>query len=789
MKVVRALCKMDKYKLLGVAGEGQYGTVYRAQLKGSKQLVAIKKFKGREDDATHREIELLQQLKHPNIVSLREKFRVQGKLHIVFEYVPQDMLAVLGSFPAGIPQEAVKSYIRQLCRALVVCHARNICHRDVKPENLLVAGKPGVYDPDEANLKLCDFGVARFIHPGDKNLTGYVSTRWYRAPELLTSNTYQSSKRSRGLVRRRVQARYRNYSPSVDIWAVGCVMAELLTARPLFPGSSAADQLDLIRKYGGIGVGANPNGRSILRERMKGKVCAAGFDFMCRVLNMTPSQRPTARESLEHEYLQDPEERRRAAKKAERSSKGTSKATPDGEIEEDIVEDVAGEAGGINTTTESPKVVGDDDGSGSEDDFEDEDDDFEEDLSDEETHVAAPLSPKKRVHETSAKKISSEKRKKTKKSSTNDEKSSLTSSSREKNAKPRVPKSKPKVKPTSNKASKMTTRRKKDDSGESSADTSGYSSSRSRNVRKETSEILPALVHKTRDKTKMDPPNVKDDTVASFARKHTKSATNGRSSTDRHRHTADHQRTDYVDDSKPTTKSIATVDGTAEGERTRYPHIEASDTQRSNGRPAVLEVSSRSERNRRKHRSYRNKYARSKQQRRDYEEKKAARKAKRAAQRQKMQAMYDYNGRRILSKEEREARDKRRAQRFLQIHAHSSKEYDRQMRLRRGARERRDRERKVAAAKRERKGRVARPWRVRGKKSDDNSTSSSSTTQASKAYAGGGRGLLPSIYGSTGAKRHGRSKKNADSAFSSARANAQRETEKRRRRKQLEGVW
>ena len=117
---------MEKYKLLGVAGEGQYGTVYRAQVKGSKAMVAIKKFKGPEDEATQREIELLQQLRHRNIVCLRETFRVQGKLHIVFEYVPQDMLAVLGSFPSGISQKTVKCYIRQLCRALKVCHAKNM---------------------------------------------------------------------------------------------------------------------------------------------------------------------------------------------------------------------------------------------------------------------------------------------------------------------------------------------------------------------------------------------------------------------------------------------------------------------------------------------------------------------------------------------------------------------------------------------------------------------------------------------------------------------------------------
>ena len=146
-----------------MAGEGQYGTVYRAHVKGTGQQVAIKKFKLGEDECTQREIELLQKLKHQNIVRMLELFRENGKLHMVFEYCPQDMLNVLGSYPNGMPEKLVHRYILQMCRALMYVHAKHVIHRDVKPENLLVKGRPEDDDPNENSLKLCDFGVARQV--------------------------------------------------------------------------------------------------------------------------------------------------------------------------------------------------------------------------------------------------------------------------------------------------------------------------------------------------------------------------------------------------------------------------------------------------------------------------------------------------------------------------------------------------------------------------------------------------------------------------------------------------
>ena len=159
------------------------------------------------------------QLKHKNIVDLREAFRRKGKLYLVFEYVEKNLLEVLEDNPNGLKPDLVQSYIFQLCHALDWCHSNDVIHRDIKPENLLI-------NPKSATLKLCDFGFARTV--GSSRLTDYVATRWYRAPELLLGST--------------------NYTMSVDVWAIGCIMGELVDGQPMFPGESEIDQLYIIQK-------------------------------------------------------------------------------------------------------------------------------------------------------------------------------------------------------------------------------------------------------------------------------------------------------------------------------------------------------------------------------------------------------------------------------------------------------------------------------------------------------------------------------------------------------------
>eukprot|EP00760_Papus_ankaliazontas_P029302 PhM_4_TR4195/c0_g1_i1/m.82627/K08824/CDKL; cyclin-dependent kinase-like len=219
---------MEMYETLGVIGEGTYGVVVKARHKETQQLVAIKKFKESDDDeqvrkTSLREIRMLKNLRHFNIVNLLEVFRRKQKLYLVFEFIDRTILELLEKKPYGLDEAEVKKYTYQLLRAADYCHRSNVIHRDIKPENILI-GKNGV-------LKLCDFGFARSLGGAGAKYTDYVATRWYRSPELLVGDT--------------------EYSRPVDIWAIGCIFAEIATGMPLFPGESDVDQLHhIIRCFG-----------------------------------------------------------------------------------------------------------------------------------------------------------------------------------------------------------------------------------------------------------------------------------------------------------------------------------------------------------------------------------------------------------------------------------------------------------------------------------------------------------------------------------------------------------
>ena len=135
---------MNKYEVLGVVGEGAYGVVLKCRMRETGEIVAVKKFKESEDEesmrkTTIREVKILRLLKHENIVHLREAFRRQGKLYLVFEYVDKNLLEILEEKPNGLHPELVRSYIYQLCKAIDYCHRQNVIHRDIKPENLLIS--------------------------------------------------------------------------------------------------------------------------------------------------------------------------------------------------------------------------------------------------------------------------------------------------------------------------------------------------------------------------------------------------------------------------------------------------------------------------------------------------------------------------------------------------------------------------------------------------------------------------------------------------------------------------
>uniref|UniRef100_A0A3B5PXP3 Cyclin-dependent kinase-like 1 n=1 Tax=Xiphophorus maculatus TaxID=8083 RepID=A0A3B5PXP3_XIPMA len=216
---------MEKYEKLAKIGEGSYGVVFKCRHRETGQIVAIKKFVESEEDPVikkiaQRETRMLKQLKHVNLVNLLEVFRRKRRLHLVFEFCEQTVLNELDKHPQGVPEAQLKSIVWQTLQAVNFCHKHNCIHRDVKPENILLT-KSGV-------IKLCDFGFARILTGPEDDYTDYVATRWYRAPELLVGDT--------------------QYGPPVDVWAVGCVFAELLSGNPLWPGKSDVDQLYLIRK-------------------------------------------------------------------------------------------------------------------------------------------------------------------------------------------------------------------------------------------------------------------------------------------------------------------------------------------------------------------------------------------------------------------------------------------------------------------------------------------------------------------------------------------------------------
>lgn len=287
---------MDKYENLGMIGEGSYGMVMKCRHKETKQLVAIKKFLETEDDKmvkkiALREVRMLKQVRHENLVNLIEVFRRKKRLYLVFEFVDHTALDDLERYPSGAEENFVKKIMFQLLKGVEFCHTKNIIHRDVKPENILIS-KRGV-------VKLCDFGFARTIAPPGEAYTDYVATRWYRAPELLVGDT--------------------SYGRAVDIWAIGCLFSEMLTGEPLFPGESDIDQLYLITKCFGNLIARHreiftrnplflgmrlPDARELEpMERRYPHLSPAVMDIVKWSLRLEPNDRPTCSQLVRHELF------------------------------------------------------------------------------------------------------------------------------------------------------------------------------------------------------------------------------------------------------------------------------------------------------------------------------------------------------------------------------------------------------------------------------------------------------------------------------------------------------
>ncbi|XP_029310433.1 cyclin-dependent kinase-like 5 [Cottoperca gobio] len=286
---------MERYESLGLVGEGSYGTVLKCRHRESGRLVAIKKFVDSDDDKAVkkialREIKLLRQLRHDNLVNLLEVWKRRRRWYLVFEFVERTLLDDLEQNPSGLDLNTSRQYLYQILRAAAFCHQQNIIHRDIKPENILIS-QGGV-------VKMCDFGFARTMTSSAEGgvYTDYVATRWYRAPELLVGDT--------------------KYGKPVDVWAFGCLLLEMLTGQPLFPGDSDLDQIyHIVRCFGNLTTHhqelfyRNPvfsgvrlpeySGRVPLEQRFP-IITPTALDLAQSCLQMEPEKRAQCSELLEH---------------------------------------------------------------------------------------------------------------------------------------------------------------------------------------------------------------------------------------------------------------------------------------------------------------------------------------------------------------------------------------------------------------------------------------------------------------------------------------------------------
>ena len=280
-------------------GNGSFGVVYQAKLCETGEMVAIKKVL-QDKRFKNRELQIMRRLEHCNIVKLMYFFYTSGEkkdeiyLNLVLEFIPETVYKVARQYSKSkqtIPVTFIKLYMYQLFRSLAYIHSQGICHRDIKPQNLLL-------DPDSGILKLCDFGSAKHLVRGEPNVS-YICSRYYRAPELIFGAT--------------------DYTTNIDVWSAGCVFAELMLGQPIFPGDSGVDQLVEIIKVLGTPTREqikemNPNYTEFKFPQIKAhpwqKVFRArtspeAIDLVSRLLEYTPSARITPLQACAHTFFDE----------------------------------------------------------------------------------------------------------------------------------------------------------------------------------------------------------------------------------------------------------------------------------------------------------------------------------------------------------------------------------------------------------------------------------------------------------------------------------------------------
>lgn len=287
------------YSANSIIGKGSFGVVYKATVTNTGEVVAIKKVL-QDRRFKNRELSIMKMMHHPNVVELKHSFYAKGDkddvyLNLVMEYVPHTLHHQLKNFvqkmKKSMPMQLVKLYMYQISRALAYIHSLGICHRDIKPHNLLM-------DPRSHVCKLIDFGSAKILVAGQANVA-YICSRYYRAPELVFEAT--------------------EYTTAIDVWSMGCVMAELLLGKPIFMGQSREHQLIEIVKILGTPTRAeikqmNPNHKMHKFARIKGhpwtsifpgKSSVDAIDLISQFLQYVPAKRTTAFKALAHPFFDD----------------------------------------------------------------------------------------------------------------------------------------------------------------------------------------------------------------------------------------------------------------------------------------------------------------------------------------------------------------------------------------------------------------------------------------------------------------------------------------------------
>ncbi|XP_050329089.1 protein kinase 3 isoform X3 [Bactrocera neohumeralis] len=300
-----------------VIGNGSFGVVFQAKLCDTGELVAIKKVL-QDRRFKNRELQIMRKLEHCNIVKLLYFFYSSGEklaefpidigifasvlkpqrdevfLNLVLEYIPETVYKVARQYAKTkqtIPINFIRLYMYQLFRSLAYIHSLGICHRDIKPQNLLL-------DPETAVLKLCDFGSAKQLLHGEPNVS-YICSRYYRAPELIF-----------GAI---------NYTTKIDVWSAGCVLAELLLGQPIFPGDSGVDQLVEVIKVLGTPTREqiremNPNYTEFKFPQIKShpwqkvfriRTPTEAINLVSQLLEYTPSARITPLKACAHPFFDE----------------------------------------------------------------------------------------------------------------------------------------------------------------------------------------------------------------------------------------------------------------------------------------------------------------------------------------------------------------------------------------------------------------------------------------------------------------------------------------------------